>query len=108
MVPTFNAKDSPNSHTIGIHITFQYQNTPRVDLIVRGSNQNDTLVWKAFGNRFSDGWLYGNSMEMTGNQIAYIYDDFETAILGHFSNGKLVNGTTARVKAFRYAESYDI
>ena len=85
-----------------------YIYTPRVDLIVRGSNQNDTLVWKAFGNRFSDGWLYGNSMEMTGNQIAYIYEDYETAILGQFSKGKLVNGTTARVNAFRYVQLNDI
>ena len=109
MVPTFNAKDNPNSHTIGIHIKFQYQNTPRVDLIVRGSNKNETLVWKAFGSRFSDGWLYGNSVEMTGNQIAYIYDDFETAILGHFSKGKLVNGTTAIIKAYRYVpQLFDI
>merc|ERR1712025_1313511 len=63
ILPTFISKDSPFSKIVGIHVKFQYQSIPRVDLIVREpQNGSNSLIWKAFGSRFSDGWLYGDSM----------------------------------------------
>ena len=41
-LPTFNSKDSPFSKIVGIHVTFQYQSIPRVDLIGWFSNN-----WKS-------------------------------------------------------------
>jgi len=47
-----------------------------------------------------DGWLVGNldnTGSFTGEDIAYIYPDLQTAILGKFENGLLVCGKPAKI-----------
>ena len=64
-----------------------------------------SLAWKAFGTNPNDGWLYGYiHPKSTGNDIAYIYDDFSTVIIGKFDNGILQNGTKSTIKAYKYVE----
>ena len=60
ILPTFNSKDSPFSKIIGIHVTFQYQSIPRVDLIGWFSNNWKTTLSKSIfllGNT----WISGSS-----------------------------------------------
>ena len=64
--------------------------------------RNSTKVWKAFGSRYSDGWLYANNLELTGQTIVYVYEDFQTAIMGQFKGGKFINGSAAKIVAYRY------
>ena len=63
-------------------------------------------MWKAFGSRYSDGWLYANNMELTGQTIVYIYEDFQTAIMGQFKGGKFINGSAAKIAANRYLRTF--
>ena len=67
-------------------------------------------VPQAFGQRPIDGWLYGTSRylrpgqdepEFSGPDIAYIYENFDIAIRGHFYQGIMLNATAARISAFR-------
>ena len=67
-------------------------------------------VPKAFGQRPIDGWLYGTSRylrpgqdepEFSGPDIAYIYENFDIAIRGHFYQGAMLNATAAKISAFR-------
>ena len=67
-------------------------------------------VPKAFGQRPIDGWLYGTSRylrpgqdepEFSGPDIAYIYENFDIAIRGHFYQGVMLNATAAKISAFR-------
>eukprot|EP00088_Acartia_fossae_P044428 TRINITY_DN4716_c0_g1_i9.p1 TRINITY_DN4716_c0_g1~~TRINITY_DN4716_c0_g1_i9.p1 ORF type:complete len:266 (+),score=51.09 TRINITY_DN4716_c0_g1_i9:36-833(+) len=47
-----------------------------------------------------EGWLVGcldNKGKFTGEEIAYLYPDLETAILGKFEDGVLISGQPARV-----------
>ena len=62
------------------------------------------LTWRIHGKGKFDGWLYGPTIEgqFTGDNIAYIYQDLTTAILGTFDHGKLVAGKAATIKAYRY------
>ena len=73
--------------------------------LIRGAtfHRNSTKVWKALGSRYSDGWLYANNLDLTGQNIVYIYEDFQTAIMGQFKGGKFINGTAAKIAANRYA-----
>ena len=69
-------------------------------------NRNSTKVWKAFGSRYSDGWLYADNLELTGQTIVYIYEDFQTAIMGQFKGGKFINGSAAKIAANRYLRTF--
>lgn len=80
-----------------------------VDILMQNpENPEGSLTWRAFGHRSIDGWLYGintiftpDGDFMSGPDIAYIYDDFETALSGTFYRGTLVNGTKAKIIAYR-------
>ena len=64
--------------------------------------RSKSLAWKSFGNGLNDGWLYGYiHPKSTGDDIAYIYDDFKTVIMGNFENGTLLSGTKAKITAYR-------
>jgi len=63
------------------------------------------LKWSKFGPDPYDGWLYGRFDAVTknfvGNNVAYIYEDLQTVILGKFLNDELQYGKPARIKAYR-------
>ena len=65
----------------------------------------NSLVWKAYGPKMLDGWLYGivdkTSAEFTGNDLSYIYSDFITAFLGRFDKGVMLNASPAKISAYR-------
>ena len=51
-IPTFNSNDSSFSKIVGIHVTFQYQSIPRVDLIGWFSNDWKTTLKYIQGDIF--------------------------------------------------------
>lgn len=58
------------------------------------------IQWKKFGDYDHDGWLYSST-----DTVAYIYDDFRTAIIGHFQNTnyfpKLKSGHASKIIGYR-------
>ncbi len=42
------------------------------------------------------------TIRFTGDDIAYIYSDLDTALRGRFDNGTLVRGRAARIEACRW------
>ena len=42
--------------------------------------------------------------ELTGDNIAFLYPDFSTAIHGHFQKGILVRGKSARVTGISFVD----
>ena len=53
------------------------------------------------------GWLVGpvdDHGEFSGANIAFLYPDFSTAILGEFQEGQLVRGKAARVSGLTFLE----
>lgn len=62
------------------------------------------IVWSRLRG---GGWLVGPVDErgdFTGDNIAYLYPDFSTAILGQFHQGQLVRGKAARVSGVSFVE----
>jgi hypothetical protein len=102
LVPTFDTNDTTIKRSLASHFV-EVSNVLQVDLVMQ-SGQPGSLTWKAFGLRQVDGWLYGNvqgGLRMTGHNIAYIYSDFKTVIIGRFRSGMLLNGTEAQITAYR-------
>ena len=53
------------------------------------------------------GWLVGHADgrgELTGDNIAFMYPDFSTAILGRFDKGILVRGKAARITGLSFID----
>ena len=53
------------------------------------------------------GWLVGpvdDHGDFSGDNIAFLYPDFSTAILGHFQKGILVRGKAARVTGISFID----
>ena len=62
------------------------------------------MVWSAVRG---GGWLVGltdHLGDLTGDNIAFLYPDFSTAILGHFQKGILVRGKAARVTGISFID----
>ena len=65
------------------------------------------LGWSMFGIKPSkDGWIYGQLIDLSGvlnsdRVRAYVYNDFQTSILGVFHGLALVKGNAGRIKAHR-------
>ena len=82
----------------------------RLDIIAK-LNENTGVpigkAWKSFGHkgsRFHDGFLYGtpnSKMEFTGKNIAWIYPDFETVLIGEFFNGTMIAAKQSKILAER-------
>jgi hypothetical protein len=65
------------------------------------------------GDSFTDGWIYGlyevndnscqndNPPELTGKDLAYIYPDFRTVIIGEWNDGIMQSGTESEIVAYR-------
>ena len=111
MTPTFHQNDHKVFSNLGTHFVENLSNNHlRVELIVQDASTSDyTIAWKAFGLKSIDGWLYGplnlklGDKGFSGSGIAYIYENFDIAILGDFApGGVLINGTAARIKSYRY------
>ncbi len=67
------------------------------------------ITWRIHGKGKFDGWFYGPTVDdgqFSGDNIAYIYQDLTTVILGTFQNGVLVAGKEARIKAYRLTTIY--
>ena len=59
-----------------------------------GYYKKGKLVGPSWRGLIGGGWLYGvadDKGELTGPNIAYVYPDLTTALLGHFQDGKMVN-----------------
>ena len=60
------------------------------------------FCWSAvLGKAWLVGWLDSEG-EMTGSDLAFLYPDLSTAIMGHFNKGKLVSGFQSRVESLSY------
>ena len=66
---------------------------------------NGKLSWTRFGENYYDGWVYGHVElkrgKVEGKNLAYIYPDLETVLLGDFEKGKLLKGLASRIKGYR-------
>ena len=63
------------------------------------------VTWTRFGENYYDGWIYGRVEwkrgKVEGKNLAYIYPDLETVLLGDFKKGKLVAGLASKIKGYR-------
>lgn len=64
--------------------------------------------WSEHGYQTAEGWLYGDfevgpGKAVNGDNLAYVYSDYSTAIVGRFENGDLVEGRESRITAYRRA-----
>ncbi|XP_023325497.1 histone-lysine N-methyltransferase SETD7 isoform X2 [Eurytemora carolleeae] len=60
------------------------------------------FTWKKIRG---DGWLVGNldsTGQFTGTDIAYLFPDLKTALLGEFIQGELVSAHPAEINGFKY------
>ena len=58
-----------------------------------GHFENGKPVGAAWRGLIGNGWIYGKVDQQgdhSGNEIAYIFNDFQTALLGHFEKGIMV------------------
>ena len=47
-----------------------------------------------------------NLNTLTATDVAFIYPDYETVLLGDFVKGKLVNGREGKISKFRYKKTF--
>lgn len=85
-------------------LTATFWHNPEEDLILKSITNNKTEVsWIAYSQEVVTGWLYGkiNVQDRNGIDVAYVYPDFKTAIMGNWTNGELRQGKTVKVKGYR-------
>ena len=105
LVPTFDP--SRKAGGLGAYFVLGPEGS-HARLIVQKPGDLTSLVWKAYGPDRLDGWLYGKvnlsnskAAEFSGNDVAYVYSDFATALLGQFEKGVMLNATSAKITAYR-------
>ena len=65
---------SQNVHQrLGVHFSNSNNGIWRAHLIVQDTTKAKSFVWKAFGNRLIDGWLYGNIQLNLGIDFSIIW-----------------------------------
>ena len=78
----------------------------RAMLVVQDATKEKTLAWKAFGQRAIDGYFYGTLTSdgqgfANSQNVAYVYENFEIALVGKFSESKLIRGTPMKIERQR-------
>ena len=116
-------------HPKGLYATFT-SSSSREEKVYEIGHRELGVLWRRSGTNECDGWLYGrwkitnhtnsNSLsdewDFSGGstleesnedkkyQLAYVYQDMRTAIVGKFSRGKLLEGEARRVIGYRCEE----
>ena len=114
------------NHPKGLYASFT-SSLSREEKIYEIGHRELGVLWRKVGKNECDGWFYGRwkhynfteSLSVSqewdfsggndnadGNdeslyQLAYIYQDMRTAIVGKFSNGKLLEGEARRIVGYR-------
>ena len=128
ILPVF--ADSPAklkwNHPKGLYATFT-SSASNDEKVYEIGHRESGVLWRKAGTNECDGWFYGKwkltnssnlisaakEWEFSGgsinsdsddkptDQLAYIYQDMKTAIVGKFSKGKLIEGGARRVIGYR-------
>lgn len=104
VVPTFHMEDPDVYPDLATSFIDGGQMTRPVFIVQNA--YRDSVAWRALGHRPIDGWLYGTFHPATQSfdAVAYIYDNFQLAILGRFQDDKLVEGSASQISAYRYIQ----
>ena len=70
------------------------------------------ISWERFGTEKIDGWVYGKFKlgpknsdavnHVTGDEVAYIYPDMRTALVGQFVDKKMVSARATKITHTRW------
>ena len=68
------------------------------------------IFWEKNGPIRNDGWLYGNVNKkhgpFTGDNIAYIYSDLKTALVGTFNDSVMIAARETKIIGYRFAHLF--
>ena len=80
------------------HDWSQAQYLKEISVFVNGRRNGISYQFKT-GGGFVVGIVDAQTGELTGQDIAYVYPDFQTMIVGNFENGTLISGQSAELVA---------
>ena len=75
--------------------------------LISGNGIPSGFVWKMRGESKLDGFLYGKADllgELSGDDIVFVFPDFETGLVGQFAKGELVVGRVCNIVGERCSE----
>ena len=56
----------------------------------------------SYGDGELNGWLYGElSAPWSGDNLAFIYPDYKTVLIGRFANSVMIAARETRIKGYR-------
>ncbi len=69
-------------------------------------SKSSGLAWEQFGEDPLTGYVYGKFTpgNVTGYNIAFVYPDMRTALVGQFKDKKMVSARASRITKTRYAK----
>jgi len=86
------------------HEWSQAQYLKEISVFVNGLRNGISYQFKT-GGGFVVGVVDAQSGELTGQEIAYVYPDFQTMIVGNFEDGTLVSGQSAELVAIEQSNN---